>query len=266
MRHIKEYNQLFENQQELTQEQKDWLDKCVFGKWWVNPQTGLVDVDRSFQCSGQGPGFNGVRFGHIRKNFNCAESRLSSLDGAPQSVGGDFSCSYNTLTSLEGAPQSVGGDFYCHHNSLTSLEGAPQRVYGNFYCSNNSLTSLEGAPQSVGKDFICNSNQLVSLKGAPKIVDGNFYCSRNPLTSLEGAPQRVGGGYYLIGNTISDAIASGVLERMRDREISLEQAVSELWNEIPEEDKIYLAKHNPDLSPQEKREYEALGRLKTRII
>jgi hypothetical protein len=139
-------------------------------------------------------------------------------------------------------------------------------VYGNFYCSNNSLTSLEGAPQSVGKDFICNSNQLVSLKGAPKIVDGNFYCSRNPLTSLEGAPQRVGGGYYLIGNTISDAIASGVLERMRDREISLEQAVSELWNEIPEEDKIYLAKHNPDLSPQEKREYEALGRLKTRII
>lgn len=249
MRHIKEFGQLFENQQELTQEltqeQKDWLDKCVFGKWWVNPQTGLVDVDRSFQCSGQGPGFNGVRFGHIRKNFNCSESRLSSLEGAPLSVGGDFSCSYNTLASLEGAPQSVGGDFYCGSNSLTSLEGAPQRVGGNFFCSNSSLTSLEGAPQSVGGDFTCNYNQLASLKGAP---------------------QRVGGDYYLIGNTISDAIASRVLRMMNDKKIQLEQAVSELWNEIPEEDKIYLAKHNPNLSPQEKREYGALERMKTRII
>ena len=207
MRHIKEYNQLFESEQELTQEltqeQKDWLDKCVFGKWWVNPQTGLVDVDMSFQCSGQGPGFNGVRFGHIRKNFICSESRLSSLDGAPQSVGESFSCNFNSLTTLEGEPKEVGG---------------------------------------------------------------NFNCAGNSLTSLVGAPQRVGGDFYFINNPISDAIASGVLKRMRGRKISLEQAVSELWSEIPEEDKIYLAKHNSDLSPQEKRGYEALERMKTRII
>ena len=266
MRHIKEFGQLFENQQELTQEQKDWLDKCVFGKWWVNPQTGLVDVDMSFQCSGQGPGFNGVRFGHIRKNFNCAESRLSSLEGAPQSVGGNFICSYNTLTSLEGAPQSVGGNFICSYNSLMSLEGAPQRVGGNFYCSNNSLTSLEGAPRSVGGSFFCSYNSLTSLKGAPQSVGNNFYCSDNSLTSLEGAPRSVGGYFYFINNPISDAIASRVLRMMNDKKIQLEQAVSELWNEIPEEDKIYLAKHNPDLSPEEKRGYEALERMKTRII
>ena len=270
MRHIKKYNQLFEGEQELTQEltqeQKDWLDKCVFGKWWVNPQTGLVDVDMSFQCSGQGPGFNGVRFGHIRKNFICSESRLSSLDGAPQSVGGDFSCSYNTLSSLEGAPQSVGGNFICSYNSLTSLEGAPQRVGRNFYCSNNSLTSLDGAPQSVGESFSCNFNSLTTLEGGPKEVGGNFNCAGNSLTSLVGAPQRVGGDFYFINNPISDAIASGVLKRMRGRKISLEQAVSEIWNEIPEKDKIYLAKHNSDLSPQEKRGYEALERMKTRII
>ena len=270
MRHIKEFGQLFESEQELTQEltqeQKDWLDKCVFGKWWVNPQTGLVDVDRSFQCSGQGPGFNGVRFGHIRKNFNCSESRLSSLEGAPQSVGGDFSCSYNTLASLEGAPQSVGGDFYCGNNSLTSLEGAPQSVGGNFFCSNSSLTSLEGAPQSVGGDFTCNYNQLASLKGAPQTVAKDFKCCGNPLTSLDGAPRSVGGYFYFINNPISDAIASRVLRMMNDKKIQLEQAVSELWNEIPEEDKIYLAKHNPDLSPEEKRGYEALERMKTRII
>jgi hypothetical protein len=53
---------------------------------------------------------------------------------------------------------------------------------------------------------------------------------------------------------------------MSDKKIQLEQAVSELWNEIPEENKIYLAKHNPDLPEEEKREYEALGRLKSRVI
>ena len=75
------------------------------------------------------------------------------------------------------------------------------------------------------------------------------------------------GGYFdCSNNPISDAIASRVLRMMNDKKIQLEQAVSELWNEIPEEDKIYLAKHNPDLSPEEKREYQALERLKTRII
>jgi hypothetical protein len=76
----------------------------------------------------------------------------------------------------------------------------------------------------------------------------------------------VGGYFYFTNNPISDAIASRVLRMMSDKKIQLEQAVSELWNEIPEENKIYLAKHNPDLTTEEKREYEALGRLKSRVI
>ena len=39
---------------------------------------------------------------------------------------GDFNCYNNKLTTLEGAPSSVGGDFSCSfNNNLTSLEGAP---------------------------------------------------------------------------------------------------------------------------------------------
>ena len=53
MRHLKRYHQLFENQQDLTQEQRDWLDECTSGTWKVNPQTGLVDVDRGFDCTNQ---------------------------------------------------------------------------------------------------------------------------------------------------------------------------------------------------------------------
>jgi hypothetical protein len=93
----------------------------------------------------------------------------------------NFDCSYNDLTSLEGSPQTVGGDFYCNHNQLTSLEGAPQTVSGDFYFPNNQLTSLEGAPQTVNGNFYCNDNQLTSLEGAPQTVSGNFYCSDNPV-------------------------------------------------------------------------------------
>lgn len=39
-----------------------------------------------------------------------------------------------TVTSLQGCPQSVGGDFGCNHNQLTSLQGAPQSVGGDFDC------------------------------------------------------------------------------------------------------------------------------------
>jgi hypothetical protein len=246
MRHIKPY-QIFEaSAPALTPEQKDWLDACTAGRWKLNPQTGLVDVDGDFDCEDQGlRDFKGVRFGVIGKSFWCYG---------------------NQLTSLEGAPQEVGGKFYGQGNQLTSLKGAPQKVGGDFDCSKNLLTSLEGAPQKVGNNFICNFNQLVSLKGSPQIVGGNFYCTRNPLTSLEGAPPMVAGTFYCSSNVISETAIERVLNRMSRNSIPLEQAVSETWDEIPEEDRIYLAKHNPDLSPDEKRGYEALERHKKRLI
>ena len=204
MRHIKEFNQLFENTQELTQEQKDWLDKCTKGTYSFNPKTGLVDVDESFNCSRQGlTDFKGVRFGY------------------------------------------VSGSFICFSNRLTSLEGAPRRVKEYFNCGNNQLTSLDGAPQSVG---------------------GSFDCSNNFLISLEGAPQKVGGEFYFFKNPISNEIVIRVLRKMSDDGITLEQAVSDLWNDISEEDRIYLAKHHPDLPPEEKKEYMTLERYKKRII
>ena len=113
----------------------------------------------------------------VKGNFYCSENKLTSLDGAPQTVGGDFNCSINQLTSLEGAPKEVGGGFSCFHNELTSLEGAPQTVGGYFSCSNNQLTSLESAPKEVGGDFNCSNNQLISLLGLPQMKESmKIYC------------------------------------------------------------------------------------------
>ena len=154
MRHLQPYR-LFEAAQTLTQDQKEFLDKYTSGSWSLNPSTGLVDIQGNFNCSHEGlKDLQGILFG---------------------AVSGNFSCNGNNLTSLTGAPETVGGDFSCHSNKLTSLAGAPETVGGNFDCDSNKLTSLAGAPETVGNHFYCNSNKLTSLAGAPETVGGKFY-------------------------------------------------------------------------------------------
>ena len=130
------------------------------GKWTLNEETGLVDIEGDFNCSCKGlTDFKGVKFGVVTGNFRCDNNMLTSIEGAPQKVGGDFWCHNNKLTSLVGAPQKVQ-NFYCPGNKLTSLVGAPQEVEGYFDCSYNMLTSLEGAPQKVGGSFDCGNNSI----------------------------------------------------------------------------------------------------------
>ena len=124
----------------LTQSQEKFLNKYTEGTWSVNPSTGLVNVQGSFDCSYLVLfSFKGISFGHVSGNFRCYNNQLTSLEGAPQTVGGSFSCMDNRLTSLEGAPQAVGGNFFCSYNELTFLEGAPRTVGGGFYCDLFSL-------------------------------------------------------------------------------------------------------------------------------
>ena len=95
-------------------------------------------------------------------------------------VEGGFSCHNNKLTTLQGAPKTVGGVFYCYNNKLTTLQGAPKTVEGSFSCSGNKLTTLQGGPKTVRGDFYCKNNNLTTLQGAPKTVRGDFYPANNP--------------------------------------------------------------------------------------
>jgi hypothetical protein len=203
MRHLQTYR-LFESEQTLTQDQKNLLNDYTRGSWSINPSTGLVDIKGDFNCSNSGlKDLEGIRFGVVTGNFSCHTNYLTSLVGAPQTVGGHFICKSNRLTSLEGAPQTVGEYFSCNENMLTSLAGAPQTVGGSFSCNVNKLTSLEGAPQTVGEDFSCNENMLTSLAGAPQTVGGSFSCNVNKLTSLAGTPQIIKGGLNCNGNKLT---------------------------------------------------------------
>jgi hypothetical protein len=196
MKHLQTYR-LFESSTSLTEEQKEFLDKCTKGSWSLNPQTGKIDVKGNFNCSFEGlTDLKGIRFGKVSRDFSCGNNQLTSLKGAPETVGVDFYCNDNQLTSLEGAPQTVGRNFWCTNNQLTDLEGAPKTVRKNFVCGSNELTSLKGAPQSVGEGFHCYNNQLTSLEGAPETVGGDFLCTSNQLQTLEGSPQTVGGDFF----------------------------------------------------------------------
>ena len=145
MKHVKLF-EAFSTPKPLTKEQISWLDKCARGSWNLNPSTGLVDVDGDFNCRGQGlKDFKGVRFGHVRVDFYCDNNQLTSLEGAPKTVGGSFYCEANpiserTLASIfslmqkgksyqqaltEFWPKMSNNDrtlMYKDHNSLTPEE------------------------------------------------------------------------------------------------------------------------------------------------
>ena len=124
---------------------------------------------------------NGLfRWGNVEGNFTCSFTSITSLEGAPEKVGGNFDCSdCAKLKSLEGAPKKTGKDFCCNYcDSLKTLEGSPERVGRNFVCSDcDKLKSLEGAPKEVGNNFHCQEcNNLKTLKGAPEKVGNKIFC------------------------------------------------------------------------------------------
>ena len=173
----------------LTAEQEAFLDQHTRGTWSVNPATGLVDVQGSFDCSGHGlKSLCGIRFGTVTGSFYCSNNFLTNLEGAPQTVEGSFSCSHNQLTTPQGAPQTVGGSFSCYSNKLTTLDGAPQTVEGDFDCSVNQLSTLEGAPLTVGEIFYCDAFDLGpgewNLKGWLQVLHTGSSEARKLMSTL----------------------------------------------------------------------------------
>ena len=74
-----------------------------------------------------------IRFGKVCLDFNCTDNELTTLEGAPNEVGGDFLCFHNELTTLEGAPKKVGGDFDCNGNpNLVLSKDKPSWVKGKY--------------------------------------------------------------------------------------------------------------------------------------
>ena len=173
---------------------------------------------------------------------------------------GYFDCSNTKITSLQGAPTSVGGSFDCQNTKITSLEGAPTSVGDDFNCYDTNITSLEGAPTSVGSYFDCRNTKITSLAGTLTSVGGNFYCRNTKITSLENVHHYIHhiGGTFFLTNCLIKSNVLGVLwigcdEQGRPRPDGKAPKKIELDNkQVKDILNRYLGKiHSKEMTPRE---------------
>ena len=106
---------LLENQNTTNNIDLELLKECVDGTYTIN-EDGSIDVDGSVYINNRDLIKIPFKFRNVSVYFTCSNNQLTSLEGAPNTVGGSFNCHNNQLTSLECAPNTVGGNFYCHNN------------------------------------------------------------------------------------------------------------------------------------------------------
>ena len=173
--------------QNFIKESKEDIDSICkkFGiKNYTINEDSTIDVDGNVYLRNKGLTKLPLKFGKVSGYFDCSFNQLTSLSGAPLSVGGDFYCGDNQLKSLEGSPLSVGGDFYCSFNQLKSLEGSPKSVGRHFYCDNNQLNSLSGISGRISGGIYCQNNQLRDVKGVKDGWLGEFSVRENPVYEI----------------------------------------------------------------------------------
>ena len=178
------YLKLFENHQ-TEAEVAEICRKYNITDWKLNSD-GLIDVDGDvnlYNCSlTELP----LKFRHVTDYFHCSENQLTSLDGAPHTVGYAFYCYANLLTSLVGGPKKCLS-YNCASNKLENFVGAPERISGFFHGNINKLTSLKGSPKYVGDDFYIerlnnfDKNKALLFEDIPTHVGGKFHTTNSLL-------------------------------------------------------------------------------------
>ncbi len=158
-------------------------------------EDGSIDVDGDVRLGSKSFVKLPLVFNNVTGNFWCHDSGLTTLVGAPKTLGGSFYCQNNKLTSLYGCTQKVK-NFKCDSNELTTLEDGPVEVAEGYWCNNNKLYSLEGCPVKIIRDFDCSYNRLVDLEHCPEFIGGVFAFTGNKVGFLNYFPKTV------IGNII----------------------------------------------------------------
>jgi hypothetical protein len=130
-------------------------------------------VKRDFICSEQGLlDFKGVKFGVVGGDFSCDNNNLTTLEGAPQSVGVSFSCDDNHLTTLEGAPQTVGRGFFCKRNPVS--EETLKAIFTKMNKDTSYLAAVESLWSKIPQDdqvlLYADDFKWVSLEQSRGIV------------------------------------------------------------------------------------------------
>lgn len=83
MKHLKTFEEKLQESSspnQLTIDQKKFLDECVRGYWEQVPETGAIDVYGSFTCENKGiSDLKGLVFNSITASFNVEGNKLRSM-------------------------------------------------------------------------------------------------------------------------------------------------------------------------------------------
>ena len=96
----------------------------------------IVNFDGNINLSYKGLSEILVKFGHVSGDFECQSNELTSLDFAPEFVGGCFNCSNNNINDFDNIPiKHVEGNFYAYGADPDKLSKLKGIVKGKIYPS-----------------------------------------------------------------------------------------------------------------------------------
>lgn len=192
---------MFESLQEgVTPEQRELLNascqayqknnKLVQSKdaWWVDPETGLVNVGGNFMLNpGWDKGLLGIKFGKVGGYFNVIGAELENPSELPREIGTHLNADDNKFRTLEGigfVKKSISLD----GNLLVSLEGMTKDLLGEFNPS-SKFHGLAGNPVRSGflrgdlEDVLNGKETWTGIYLS--IVAGDYAIKKDPDGSVE---------------------------------------------------------------------------------
>jgi hypothetical protein len=137
------------------------------------------------------------KYGHhpllTQGKLDLTGTKITSLEGLPDTINGGLSVGFTQITTLEGLPHTINGDLDISENQITSLQGLPPTINGNLDIGHTQITSLEELPPTIHGGISLLATQITSLKGLPPTINGNLDISRTQITNLEGLPGTIRG-------------------------------------------------------------------------
>ena len=200
MIYLKTY-QMFESLQEgVTPDQKKLLNSsCQFYQknnqmvnpkdaWWVDPETGLVNVGGNFILkSGWKEGLLGIKFGKIGGYFNVIGAGLEDASELPREIGTHLNAGNNKFRTLEGIG-FVKKSISVESNLLVSLEGMTTELLGGF----NPSSKFSMADRNPVRSGFLRDDLEDVLSGQEtwtgiylSIVAGDYAIKKDPEGSIE---------------------------------------------------------------------------------
>lgn len=165
--------------------------------WTINVKgevdvPGNIKLQRSFFPDGQFP----FQFGTIKGSFDCSNSGLKSLEGAPHTVERDFDCRNNELKTLTGAPR-IANALDCQRNPLTSLGNIETQIESVFLgpslpefsqlsidTTNYSLSMIANSTHRItAEDFNAKVQELKRIREEKALLESSVakLCDSAPL-------------------------------------------------------------------------------------